>query len=144
MTDDMKSISKNKNLLSPSANESGILTSALPTWAENSSTNQSKLTRDLHSHLRLIVPEQGDENLYPDNTTGFNLIKPDVNPQILSLVLYLMSNNMMEEDSARNVGEYFKQNSGKRLLRSTPDSKASTIEAFAEQLFVAAIRSERH
>jgi hypothetical protein len=37
---------------------------------------------------------------------------------------------------------YFKHNSGKRLLRLALGSKASTIEAFAERLFVAAIRSE--
>jgi ankyrin repeat protein len=138
----MKSISKNKGLLSASANASGILTSALTTWAENFSTSQTKLTRDLHSHLRLMVPEQGDRNLHSDNTTGFNLIKTDMDPQILSLVLYLMSNNMMKEDGTRKVVEYFKHNSGKRFLRLALSIKASTIEAFAERLFVAAVRSE--
>ncbi|PVH70469.1 ankyrin [Cadophora sp. DSE1049] len=136
----LNSISSTKS----TAGVPGEIISVMASWTTTISlTERANPIRNVHSRLRAILPEQLDGELLANAEDLPGLIKLDENAQYLSLAMYLMSNNMLEDKDLSRVVGYFEHQRGRRLLKSLLSVKVSTVDAFAEKLLVAAAKAEK-
>jgi ankyrin repeat protein len=94
--------------------------------------------RNVHSRLCAISPAEFNGE-FLSTTSG--LVKLDENAQYISLAVYLISNNMLEDKDCGKVIGYFEHQRGQQLLRSLLSIKASSaVNALAEKLLMAAAK----
>jgi len=111
-------------------NLSSRLLSALSSWIAKN-THPSSKTRNLHSYLRATVPDQLEES------DGFIRQIPqiaEIGPAIpyLSVLVYLLSNNILADDVRNILLPNLVQMGNLRLLETLLSNKTPTVGALAE------------
>jgi hypothetical protein len=92
--------------LKPMIGASREIISVLATWATSTTPiGHASTVRNVHSHLRAILPEQLDGGLLETTEKLPGLVKLDANAQYLSLTVYLISNNMFEAENFSKDGQ---------------------------------------
>ncbi|RDW66551.1 hypothetical protein BP6252_10186 [Coleophoma cylindrospora] len=101
-------------------------------------THQAIQMRQVHNHLRALLPE----HVELPTTVGdsFGLIKLDESIQHLSLAIYLVSNNMLDQNRDCMIA-YLDRLDNRGLLDAVLSVRIPTIQAFAEGLFQIAKQS---
>jgi hypothetical protein len=125
------------------AGVSGDLVSVIASWATGITlAGHTNPIRDVHSRLRAIIPEQPDGELPSGVEEMSILIKLDTNVQYLTLAIYLISNNMFSSENLSKMVECLQSLGHGRILGPLLSVKTSTVCAFAEKLFIAAVKAE--
>jgi hypothetical protein len=130
------------SLIKSTAGVSGEMVSVLASWVAGTTLiGHANTVQNVHSYLRAILPEQLDRELLARAERLPGLIELDKNAQYLSLAMFLISNNMLEAENFNKIVEYLEHQRDRLLLRSLLSVKASTVDAFAEKLLIASVKS---
>lgn len=121
------------------ASVSRELISVMASWTGITLAGYSNPIRIIHSRLRAILPEQLHREFLGSTEDLPGLMKLDENAQYLSLAMYLISNNMLQNMDCGKVIGYFEHQRGRHLLNSLLSMKGlPAVDAFAEKLLVTA------
>jgi hypothetical protein len=96
-------------------------------------------TAKIHEYIRAIAPEPLEEMRLPNVSNSTELLKLDGDAQLLSLAIYMASNNLLKEKQATLIINFFSLSRNRQLLTRLFSLKTPGIEAFAEKLFKFAI-----
>jgi hypothetical protein len=97
--------------------------------------------KKIHEYIRAIAPEPLEEMRLPNVSDSTGLLKLDGDAQLLSLAIYMASNNLLKQKQATLIINFFSLSRNRQLLTRLFSLKTPGIEAFAEKLFTFAIRA---